>query len=49
MTQHVWSSQRSASHRASAELGAGEKLWKDYVAYLNVTQASQHSSTQKSL
>ena len=49
MTQHMWSSQRSVSHRASAESGAGEKLWKDCVAYLDVTQASQHSSIQKSL
>lgn len=49
MTQRMWSSQHSASHRASAESGAGEKLWKDYVVYLDVTQASQHSSIQKSL
>lgn len=40
MTQHMWSCQHSASHRASAESGAGEKLWKDYVAYLDVTGES---------
>ena len=41
--------QLSASHRASVEAGAGEKLWEDGLGHVDVTRVHQGSSVQNSL